>query len=83
MGLEKSSWRFPTRTPTRRAIRRILTSESGWMDLFYVLISLVEKTRPVVRAYRISDDGEVAERFIGVFDGGSYTSGTTSPGLME
>jgi hypothetical protein len=53
------------------------------MDLFYVLIPLVEKTRPVVRAYRISDDGEVAERFIGVFGGGSYTSGTTSPGLME
>ena len=68
---------YPSDTDVRNA------TGSGWIDLFYVLISLVEKTRPVVRAYRISDYGEVAERFIGVFDGGSYTSGTTSPGLME
>jgi len=68
---------YPSDTDVRNAV------ESGWKDLFYVLISLVEKTRPVVRAYRISDDGEVAERFIGVFGASSYTSGTTPSGFME
>ena len=32
-----------------------------WTGPIYVLVSLVEKTRPVVRAFRISDDGEVTE----------------------
>ncbi len=68
---------YPSDTDIRNAV------ESGWLDPFYVLVSLVEKTRPVVRAYRISDDGEVAERFIRVLGAGSYTSGTTRPGLVE
>jgi proteasome lid subunit RPN8/RPN11 len=68
---------YPSDTDVRNA------TENGWTDPFYVLISLVEKTRPVVRAYRISGDGEVAERFIRVLGVGGYTSGTTPPGLVE
>ena len=68
---------YPSDTDVRNAV------QSGSLDLFYVLISLVEKTRPVVRAYRISNDGEVAEQFIGVLGAGSYTSGTTRPRLVE
>jgi len=41
------------------------------------------RNRPAVRAYRISDDGEVAERFIRVLGAGGYTSGTTRPGLVK
>jgi hypothetical protein len=86
-GLERSSWRsthshtysqdYPTDTDVRNAVG------SGWLDLFYVLISLVENTRPIVTAYRMSDDGEAAEWFIGVLGAGNYTSGTTPPGLVE
>ena len=68
---------YPSDTDIRNAV------ESGWTDPFYVLISLVEKTRPVVRAYRISEDGKAAERFIRVLGAGGYTSGTTRPGLVE
>ncbi|MDP6823760.1 MAG: M67 family metallopeptidase [Dehalococcoidia bacterium] len=68
---------YPSDTDVRNAV------ESGWIDPFYVLVSLVETTRPVVRAYRISADGEVGERFIRVLGAGGYTSGTTPPGLVE
>ena len=63
--------------PSDTGIRN--TVDSGWIDPFYVLVSLMEKTRPVVRAYRISGDGEVTERFIRVLGAGGYTSGTTTP----
>ena len=39
----------------------------------YVLVSLVEKTRPVVRAFRISDDGAVTEVVV-TTDGKPYRS---------
>ena len=68
---------YPSDTDVRSAV------ESGWVDLFYVLISLVEKTRPVVRAYRISGDGDVTEQFIHVLGAGGYTSGTTRPEVVD
>ena len=68
---------YPSDTDIRNAV------DSGWIDPFYVLVSLVEKTRPVVRAYRISGDGEVAERFISVLGAGGYTSGTTMPNPIK
>ena len=34
---------------------------AGWPEAYHVLISLVEKTRPIVRAYRISEDATVTE----------------------
>jgi len=49
---------YPSETDIRSAI------ETGWLDPYYILVSLVEKTRPVVRAYRISDDGQVKETYI-------------------
>ena len=68
---------YPSDTDVRNAV------ESGWTDPFYVLVSLVEKARPVVRAYRISAGGEVAEQFIRVLGAGGYTSGTTPPEAVE
>ena len=46
---------YPSQTDINNAV------ESWWTEPYYVLISLVEKTRPIVRAYRISDNGSVAE----------------------
>ena len=46
---------------------------SMWTGPVYVLVSLVEKTRPVVRAFRISDDGAVTEMVV-TTDGKPYRS---------
>ena len=46
---------------------------SMWTGPVYVLVSLVEKTRPVVRAFRISDDGAVTEIVV-TTDGKPYRS---------
>ncbi len=56
---------YPSETDVNNAV------ESGWTDPFYVLVSLVEKTRPIVRAYRIGDDGSVNEVAI-ASDGQAY-----------
>ncbi|MBT3943173.1 MAG: M67 family metallopeptidase [Chloroflexi bacterium] len=68
---------YPSDTDVRNAV------ESGWTGPYYVLVSLVEKTRPVVRAYRISEDGDVVEQFIRVLGVGGYTSGTTPPEVVD
>ena len=68
---------YPSDTDVKNAV------ETGWTDPYYVLGSLVEKTRPVVRAYRISDTGEVVEQFIHVRGAGGYTSGSTRPQVVE
>ena len=47
--------------------------DSMWTGPVYVLVSLVEKTRPVVRAFRISDDGAVTEIVV-TTDGKPYRS---------
>ena len=58
---------YPSETDVTNAV------ESGWTDPLYVLVSLVEKTRPVVRAYRIGEDREVVEVPI-TTDGRAYRS---------
>ncbi len=47
--------------------------DSMWTGPIYVLVSLVEKTRPVVRAFRIGDDSTVTEVVI-TTDGKPYRS---------
>ena len=46
---------YPSQTDVNNAV------QSWWTEPYYVLISLVEKTRPIVRAFRISDDASVTE----------------------
>ena len=58
---------YPSTTDVRNAVT------SMWTTPVYVLVSLVEKTRPVVRAFRISDDGAVTEIVI-TTDGKPYRS---------
>ena len=47
--------------------------EGDWLCPYYVLISLVEKTRPVVRAFKINESEEVQEVLI-TYDGIAYRS---------
>ncbi len=56
---------YPSETDVANAV------DSGWTDPLYVLVSLVEKTRPVVRAYRIGEDRSVHEVVI-TTDGPAY-----------
>ncbi len=56
---------YPSQTDVQNAV------DSGWIDPVYVLVSLVEKTRPIARAYEISDGGDVVEVPIAT-DGDSY-----------
>ncbi len=56
---------YPSQTDVRNAV------DSGWIDPIYVLVSLVEKTRPIVRAYEINERGEVEEVPIAT-DGDAY-----------
>lgn len=56
---------YPSQTDASNAV------ESGWTDPVYVLVSLAEKTRPVVRAYNISEDGAISELPI-TTDGEAY-----------
>ena len=56
---------YPSQTDVNNAV------ESWWTEPYYILISLVEKTRPIVRAFRISDEGLVTETVIET-DGESY-----------
>ena len=58
---------YPSTTDVRNAVN------SMWTTPIYVLVSLVEKTRPVVRAFRISDDGAVTEIVV-TTDGKPYRS---------
>ena len=46
---------YPSETDTRMAV------ESGWVDFCYVLVSLEDEDKPVVRFYVIDYDGEVLE----------------------
>ena len=50
---------------------------TGWTQPYYVLVSLVEKTRPVVRAFKIHPD-EVVEEVVITTDGMAYTTGNGS-----
>ena len=41
---------YPSQTDRNRAV------ESGWLDPYYLVVSLEDKENPVVRAFRITDD---------------------------
>ena len=58
---------YPSVTDIENAIN------SGWTDPKYILVSLVEKTRPIIRAYNISSDKVVNEIII-EHDGEAYIS---------
>ena len=45
---------YPSNTDVRTAL------QSGWLDVFYILVSLEDRDAPQIRAFRIVD-GEVAE----------------------
>ena len=49
--------------------------ESEWTDPYYVVVSLAEKTRPVVRAFQIAGDRQVKEVFINT-EGGKKGTGS-------
>ena len=60
---------YPSQTDVNNAV------QSWWTEPYYVLVSLVEKTRPIVRAFRISEDSTVTEVTIAT-DGDAYVEVT-------
>ena len=60
---------YPSQTDVNNAV------QSWWTEPYYVLVSLVEKTRPIVRAFRISEDAAVTEVTIAT-DGDAYVEVT-------
>ena len=46
---------YPSGTDVRMAL------QSGYLDLHYVLVSLENKTEPLVRAFRIDEAGNITE----------------------
>ncbi len=62
---------YPSKTDVNNAV------QSWWTEPYYVLISLVEKNRPIVRAFKISDNHQVTETPI-TTDGDQYVETTRS-----
>lgn len=46
---------YPSQTDVRMAL------QSGYLDVYYVLVSLENKAAPEIKAYRIDDRGEITE----------------------
>ena len=46
---------YPSTTDVRMAL------QSGWLDIFYVLVSLEESADPQLRAFHIEDTGDIVE----------------------
>jgi [CysO sulfur-carrier protein]-S-L-cysteine hydrolase len=46
---------YPSQTDVRMAV------ESGWLDPYYILVSLENKENPEVRLYTITGEGEIIE----------------------
>lgn len=46
---------YPSQTDVRMAV------ESGWLDLYYVLVSLENKERPDLRAFHIHESSQIVE----------------------
>ena len=46
---------YPSNTDTRMAV------ESGWVDFCYVLVSLKDRTRPIIKAFFIDSSGKISE----------------------
>jgi len=57
--------------PSETDVKNALTS--GYLDQIYVIVSLVEKARPIVKAFSLNNNGEISEIFID-FDGPKYIS---------
>ncbi len=57
--------------PSETDVKNALTS--GYLDQIYIIVSLVEKTRPILKAFSIDNHGEVFEIYID-FDGPKYIS---------
>lgn len=47
---------FPSDTDVRMAL------QSGYLHVYYLLVSLEEKSNPDIRAYLIKDDGSISEQ---------------------
>ena len=45
---------YPSQTDVRMAL------QSGWLDIYYVLVSLEDRANPQIRTFRIGEDGSVA-----------------------
>ena len=46
---------YPSQTDVRMA------KESGWLDVYYVLVSLQRKDDPEIRAFHIAESGDIVE----------------------
>ena len=46
---------YPSQTDVRMAL------DSGWLDVNYVLVSLEDRTEPNIRAFHITDSGDIVE----------------------
>ncbi len=46
---------YPSATDVRMAV------QNGWLNVWYVLVSLLDKQNPDIRVFRISPDGEIEE----------------------
>ena len=57
--------------PSETDVKNALTS--GYIEQIYIIVSLVEKARPIVKAFKINNHGEISEIFID-FDGPKYIS---------
>ena len=47
---------YPSQTDVRMAL------ESGWLDVYYVLVSLEVRSNPQLRAFRIGETGDILEQ---------------------
>ncbi len=46
---------YPSSTDVRMAV------DNGWLNVKYVLISLMDKTNPIVKVFRITSEGKIIE----------------------
>ena len=49
---------YPSQTDVRMAL------ESGWLEIYYVLVTLEDKENPGVRAFHITENGDIVEEGI-------------------
>jgi len=51
---------YPSETDVRMAL------QSGWLDIYYVLVSLEDKNDPQIKAFVVGDDGNIQENEVQV-----------------
>jgi proteasome lid subunit RPN8/RPN11 len=49
---------YPSQTDVRMAL------ESGWLEIYYVLVTLEDKENPALRAFHITEGGDIVEECI-------------------